>query len=135
MIATFETSDDRNFVKSNGSSLAEQNEAGMSLHVPGHLMDKLSALNGLSYSIKQRNRKIKRAVKFYDLHQDIYLDICMAGNWRRVSPVEARAALKEVPMTGLSESSISVTELTNLFQGKEVPGLTVMIVLEDTMGD
>ena len=135
VVATFETLDDRDFVKSNGSNLAGQNEAGMSLHVPGHLMDNLSALNGLAYSIKQKNRNIKRAVKFDDINQDIYLDICVAGNWRRVSPVEARAALKEVPTAGLSESSLSVTDLTSLIQGKEVPGLTVTVVPDDSMVD
>ena len=131
VIATFESSDDRDFVKSNGSSLAGQTEAGMSLHVPGHLMDNLSALNGLAYSIKQKNRNVKRAVKFDDAKQDIYLDICIAGKWRRVTPKEAKQALKEVPSASLSESSLSVSDLTELIQGREVPGLTVAVVPED----
>ena len=132
VIATFECADDRDFVKSNGPCLAGQKEAGMSLHVPGHLMDNLSALNGLAYSIKQKNGNIKRAVKFDDTAQDVYLDICIAGNWRKVTPKEAKEALKEVP-SSTSAGSLSVGDLTNLIQGREVPGLTVAIVPEDGM--
>ena len=135
VIAAFETREDRDFVKSNGAKLGGQRVAGMSLHVPGHLLDNLATLNGLAYSIKQKNNSIKRAVKFDDSIQDIYLDICIAGNWRKVTPNEARQALKEVPTTGLSTGSLSVSDLTSLIQGKEVPGLTVTVIPEETMDE
>ena len=132
VIVTFDSADERDFVKSNGPHLAGQREAGMALHVPGHLMDNLAALNGLAYSIKQKFGNTRRAVKFDDGVQDVYLDICIAGNWRKVTPQEARQALKEVPAAS-SMGSISVSDLTNLIQGKEVPGLTVAVVPEESM--
>ena len=132
VVVTFDSADERDFVKSNGPHLAGQREAGMSLHVPGHLMDNLAALNGLAYSIKQKFGNTRRAVKFDDGAQDVYLDICIAGNWKKVTPQEAKQALKEVPAAS-STGSISVLDLTNLIQGKQVPGLTVAVVPEDSM--
>ena len=135
VIVAFDSPDERDFVKSNGPNLAGQNEAGMSIHVPGHLMDNLAALNGLAYSIKQRNRSMKRAVKFDDEERNIYLDICLAGNWRKVTPSEAKAAMKEVPAASLPTGSLSVTDLTSLIQGKDIPGLTVAVVPDESMED
>ena len=132
VVVTFDSADERDFVKSNGPHLAGQREAGMAIHVPGHLMDNLTALNGLAYSIKQNFGNTRRAVKFDDGAQNIYLDICIAGNWRKVTPQEARQALKEVPAAS-STGSISVTDLTNLIQGKQVPGLTVAVIPEESM--
>ena len=134
VVATFESSEDRDYVKACGPQLAGQREVGMALHVPGHLLDNLASLNGLAYSIKQKNSTTRRAVKFDDEAMDVYLDICIAGNWRKVTPKEAKQALKEVPSTSAS-STLSVSDLTNLIQGKEVPGLTVTVVPDDTMDE
>ena len=80
VLATFENREDRDFIKAQGTSLAEQKEAGMAIQVPGHLMDNLASLNGLAYSVKQKNPGLKRSVKFDDAVQDIYLDMCISGN-------------------------------------------------------
>ena len=119
VFATFETKEDRDTVKANGINLAGQHDVGMSLHVPGHLMDNLVALNGVGYSIKQRHKDVKRSVKFDEQRQDLYLDICVAGRWRRISPAEAKQALKDVPSaSSVAGLSISAVELAELIKDK-----------------
>ena len=136
ILATFENREDRDFIKAQGTNLAGQKEAGMSIQVPGHLLDNLAALNGLAYSIKQRIPGLRRAVKFDDAVQDLVLDVCIAGNWRRVTPTQAKAALKSVPSASGGESgTLDASVLSDLIQGKEVPGLTVTIVPEEEMED
>ena len=117
VLATFETREDRDAVKAGGINLAGQKDVGMSLHVPGHLMDNLVALNGLAYSIKSRNPDTKRSVKFDDSNMGLYLDICIAGKWRRIGPEEAKQALKAVPLEDTSRMAMSVEELTGLMKG------------------
>lgn len=130
LLVTFETIDDRDAVKAMGSNLAGQNEAGMSVHVPGHLLDSLYALNGVGYSIKAKNQGVKRSVKFDDLEQDIYLDIFIAGQWKKITPMEAKNALKKLPTSSASlvSNALSGEDISNLIQGEVVPGLTAVIV-------
>lgn len=117
ILATFETSEDRDNVKANGINLAGQRELGMSIHVPGHLMDSLVALNGLGYSIKQKKPDTKRSVKFDDVRQDLFLDICIDGQWKRIGPKEAKKVMKEVPTSSSAGQTITVDELTSLIKG------------------
>ena len=135
VIATFECREDRDFLKAQGNNLAGQNEVGMSIHVPGHLLDNLAALNGLAYAIKLKNKGLKRAVKFDDAVQDIYLDLCISGNWRRVSPAQAKLALKDTPVTGASSGALDASVLSDLIKGVDVPGVTVAVVQEDEMDE
>ena len=131
VLATFETREDRDSVKVNGVNLAGQREVGMSLHVPGYLMDNLVALNGLGYAIKQKNPDVKRSVKFDDQKRDLYLDICISGQWKRVTPAEAKEVLKEVPNASTASStSISVAELAGLVRGKPL-----VVVADEDMED
>ena len=132
VLATFETKEDRDSVKANGVNLAGQREVGMSIHVPGHLMDSMVALNGLGYSIKQKKPDTKRAVKFDDARQDLYLDICIDGIWKRIGPKEARQVLKEVPASGATSLSITVAELTNIIKDKTEES-NVVVIPDDTM--
>ena len=133
ILATFETREDRDSVKANGINLAGQRDVGMALHVPGHLMDNLVALNGLGFSIKQRNPETKRTVKFDDARQDLFLDICIGGTWKRIYPEEARQVMKEVP-TSSANQSISIAELTSLVKGDKTAGeVSAVVVPEDSM--
>ena len=118
ILATFETREDRDSIKANGISLAGKRNVGMSIHVPGYLMDNLVALNGLGYSIKQKLPDTKRSVKFDDVARDLYLDICISGTWKRIGPAEARQVLKVVPTASTNSMSISVAELTSLVGSK-----------------
>ena len=133
VLVTFESIEDRDAVKATGSNLAGQREAGMSLHVPGHLLDNLYALNGVGFSIKSKNPGVKRAIKFDDLVQNIYLDIFIAGQWKRITPEEARNAMKKIPAASaaLLSNSLSGDDISSLIQGVPVPGLTAVVVPED----
>ena len=132
VLATFETKEDRDIVKGGGISLAGDREAGMSIHVPGHLMDNLMALNGIGYNIKTKYNGVKRAVKFDDVKQDIFLDICINGNWKRITPVKARAVMEKIPAgSGPGSLSLSFDDLSNLVQGEAVAGLTAVVVPGD----
>lgn len=133
--ATFDSREDRDYVKAQGSNLAGQNEAGLAIHVPGHLLDNLAALNGLAYLVKQKNRGLKRAVKFDDAVQGLYLDMCIVGNWRKVTPEQAKLALKNMPSTGGDSGTLDASVLAELIQGRDVPGLTVAVVPEEGMED
>ena len=118
VLATFECKEDRDAIKTKGINLAGQREVGMSIHVPGYLLDNLVALNGLGYSIKQKNPETKRSVKFDDSTQNLYLDICIGDKWKRIGPEEAKQVLKEVPSANSSSMSISLADITNLIRDK-----------------
>ena len=133
VVATFDNREDRDFIKAQGGNLAGQREAGMSLHMPGHLLDNLAALNGLAYAIKLKNPGLKRAVKFDDSLQDVYLDMSIAGNWRKVTPAQAKLALKDSPSTVTEAGALDASVLTDLLRGRDVPGITVAVVPEDEM--
>ena len=130
VLVTFESKEDRDFVKSTGANLAQYKECGMTLHVPGHLMDNLLVLNSIGYTIKSKHKGVKRSVKFDDDLQDLFLDICIAGKWKRITPDEARTALKNLPDTS-DTRSLSADDLASLVQGEPVAGLTVITVQDD----
>ena len=133
ILATFETKEDRDTVKAGGANLAGEKEVGMAIHVPGHLMDNLIALNGIGYSIKMKNKGVKRSVKFDDVKRDIYMDIGINGQWRRITPKEAREVMEKVPAAAGASSGLSLTmeDLSNLVQGEAVAGLTAVVVADD----
>ena len=137
VLATFETKEDRDAVKAGGVSLAGERDTGMSIHVPGHLMDNLIALNGVGYNIKKNNTGVKRSVKFDDVKQDIYLDIGINGKWKRITPKEAKAVMERVPAAAGASGglSLSIDDLSNLVQGEAVAGLTAVVVPEESRED
>ena len=129
VLATFECREDRDYIKSMGINLAGQGGVGMSIHVPGHLLDNFYALNSIGFNIKKSQEGVKRSIKFDDSIQDIYLDIFIGGQWRRILPGQAKSALKSAPAAGASNSSgISAEDLVSLVQGDQVPGLTAVVV-------
>lgn len=113
-IVTFETRVERDCVKGAGINLAGQSEVGMSIHVPGHLMDNLVALNGVGYGIKQKQHGVKRAIKFDDINQDIYMDICIDGQWKKITPTKARQVAKQMPAIRGASASLSLEDLSGL---------------------
>ena len=130
IIATFESRIERDCVKGAGINLAGQSEVGMGIHVPGHLMDNLVALNGVGFGIKQRQKDVKRAIKFDDVNQDIYMDICIDGQWKKITPTKARKVAKQIPTLG-GAASLSVEDLTGLVGGQDGAASTPVVVLDD----
>ena len=119
VLVCFETKEDRDSVKAMGINLAGQKDAGMAIHVPEHLLDNLLALNAVGYKIKANNGEgIKHSVKFDDCQMDIYLDILISGDWKKVAPFEAKQVLKKIlPMPCVSRK-LAIPDLTNLVKGK-----------------
>ena len=133
-LATFESRVERDCVKAAGINLAGQTEVGMAIHVPGFLMDNLTALNGVGYTIKQKQKNVKRAIKFDDTNQDIYMDICIDGQWRKITPTKARQVAKKLPVTS-GTASLSLEDLSGLVKDKDEPGTEAsnpIIVPDDT---
>ena len=133
ILATFESQEDRDYIKSMGTHLAGQAGIGMSIHVPGHLLDNFYALNSIGYNIKKNQEGVKRSIKFDDSIQDIYLDIYIGGQWKKILPAQARAALKAAPVTAslTNATGISAENLVSLVQGEAVPGITAVVVPMD----
>ena len=133
VVVMFEDRDDRDTVKAAGFNLANQKEAGMAIHVPGHLLDDYYALSSVGYNIKANNGgAVKRAVKFDDSCQGLYLDICVNDSWKRITPQEAKAVLKRVPpSTAANSRSVTIDELAELVQGGSEGASTAVVVLDD----
>lgn len=133
VLVQFDCVEDRDYVKSLGFNLSSERESGMSIHVPGHLLDNYYALNSIGYNIRQNQEGVKRSIKFDDAIHNIYLDILIGGKWRKILPEEARAALKATPASGATNTSrsIEVEDLVSLVRGDAVPGLTAVVVPAD----
>ena len=134
VLVQFDCREDRDYVKSMGFNLAGDKSTGMSIHVPGHLLDNFYALNSIGYNIRHNQEGVKRSVKFDDIKQDIFLDIYIGGNWKRILPEEAKTALKRAPgdQSGSGGSrSIQADDLVSLIRGENVPGLTTVVVPPD----
>ena len=114
-LVTFGTKEGRDAVKSAGVNLAGQPESGMAIHVPASLIDNLHALNSVCHKIiRNQTSRVKRSMKFDDEKQDVYLDIFVAGQWKRIDPCEAKIALSAVP-AGLTPSRfLSPDEISGL---------------------
>ena len=129
VLATFQDSEDRDLVKAAGPNLAGQDNVGLMIHVPGHLLDNLHALNNVGYNIKQKNLGVRRTVKFDDDNQDIYMDIRINNQWKRITPAEAKQVANSIPRSsGRSSRNLSVEDLSALVQGDPVEGLNIVEV-------
>ena len=133
VLITFEDKEVRDFVKSTGPSLAGDSSAGMAIHVPGHLLDNYYALSSVGYNIKTSHAGTKRSIKFDDAKMDLFLDICINGQWKRITPDEAKQALKTAPVPNLPGGSRSLTasDLNSLMHGEPVEGLTAVVIPAD----
>ena len=134
VLVVFEDRDDRDYVKSMGVNLAGDRSVGMAIHVPGHLLDNLHALNAVGYSIKEKNadKAVKRSVKFDDGTMDLFLDICIGGQWRRIFPNQAREAMKAVPaISNESNRNLSTGDLANLLQGDPLNSTGIVVIPDE----
>ena len=133
VLVMFEDKELRDYVKSTGPSLAGDSSTGMAMHVPGHLLDNYYALSSVGYNIKTSHAGTKRSIKFDDAKLDLFLDICINGQWKRITPDEAKQALKTAPVPNLPGGSRSLTaaDLSSLMNGEPVEGLTAVVIPPD----
>lgn len=130
VIARFESKEDRDMVKGAGNKLAGKTDAGMAIHVPGHMLDSLHALNAIAYQIKSKHEGVRRSVKFDDINQDIYMDILIGGNWRRISSSQAKLAVKNLPEQGASKRDLTADDLTSLVKGNDISEIQATVVTD-----
>ena len=92
IVATFDTAETRDYVKSLAPYLANhQDEAGMRLQIPDHLQRLFRVFMNLSFDLKKKHQELKRSVKFDDLGMTLYMDVQLQrdGPWRRIDPDQA----------------------------------------------
>ena len=129
VLAVFECKEERDAVKAAGVNLAGQENVGLLIHVPGHLLDNLHALNSVGYNIKLKNQGVRRSVKFDDENLDIFMDIRINNQWKRITPAEARQVANSIPRAqGSTTRNLSVEDLSALVQGEAVEGINVVEV-------
>lgn len=131
VVATFESRETRDFVKSHGRHLAGQSEAGMNIHVPGFLLDNLHTLNAVGYSIKSKHQNVKRIIKYDDPNSDLVLDICIANEWKRITPGEARGVADLIPEKRSTGRKLTKADLSSLVLEEPVAGLTATVVVDE----
>ena len=74
VVVVFADQEVRDAVKRAAKELAGDTEAGMRLELPRRLQPSLKALESVSYALKQRNKEMKRNIKFDDEAMDLVLD-------------------------------------------------------------
>ena len=68
----------------------------MRLHIPDHLQRDFQALMNLSFNFKKKHPGLKRNVKFDEEDCGLFMDLRLSetGDWKRVKPKQALAAVK-----------------------------------------
>ena len=90
----FSTVEVRDAVKRSAKELAGDDQAGVRLEIPYNLQTSLKALESISYNLKQKNKKMRRNIKFDDQEQDLVLDFNPdpegGAAWKRVTAQQAK---------------------------------------------
>ena len=115
----FESKDVRDYVKSQAHNLAEHGGAvGMRLEIPHHLQKDFRVLMKLLYVLKKKHTQLKRNVKFDEDSLGFFMDIQLRenGNWSRIKPYQARAALANEPQasTGGEPAEMEAGDIVDL---------------------
>ena len=88
----FESKQIRDAVKAQGTNLANyKDEAGMRLQIPDNLQKDFKALMAVAYDLKQKNKDLRRNVKFDEETMGLFMDVQTEreGNWKRIRPQQA----------------------------------------------
>ena len=118
VVVTYQTTEARDVVKGAARNLAgKSSDYGIRLELPNYLKSAMTALQSVSYSVKQRFPLARRNVLFDDSTLDLVLDICTGEGqeWRRITSAQAKQRKKKAAktMTG-SKMNFSDGELDDL---------------------
>ena len=115
VVAVFIDSEVRDTVRRAARELGGLRDAGIRLGIPQFLKPSLQALESVSYSLKMKNEKIKRNIKFDDSDMDLVLDFNVdpeaGGTWKRVSASQAKAMKIRLGQGGSRTEGVSNDEL------------------------
>ena len=114
----FATVEVRDAVRRAAKELAGDPGAGIRLEIPQNLQPSLKALEAISYSLKQKNGKVKRNIKFDDADMDLVLDFNIDpegnGTWKRVTADQAKKMKKKVQSGGGRAEALTDNELDDM---------------------
>ena len=98
VVVTYQTTEARDVVKGAAKNLAGKSlDYGVRLELPNHLKSAMTALQGISYDIKQKFPASRRNVFFDDSMMDLVLDICTSEgqSWKRITSAQAKQKRKK----------------------------------------
>ena len=116
-VVTFDTIDARDAVKRSAKNLAGKGRGyGVRLELPNYLKTAMSALQHVSYEIKQKFPEARRNVLFDDETMDLVLDFSTGEGrpWRRMSSQQARDRKKRKPSTQGGRLTMEAEEIDNI---------------------
>ena len=119
VIVTYQSTEARDVVRGAARNLAgKSSEYGVRLELPNHLKSAMSALQSVSYDIRQKYPSSRRNVLFDDSTMDLVLDICTAEGqeWKRITSSQARQRKKKNAITS-GRLNVSDGELDGLLDG------------------
>ena len=88
----FDTKQVRDTFKAQGPNLANyREEAGMRLQIPDNLQKDFKALMSMAYELKQKNKELRRNIKFDEENLGLFMDVQTEkeGDWKRIRPGQA----------------------------------------------
>ena len=110
-------------VKGKGVNLAKHGQrAGIRIQVPGHLMSNFRALESMAYHLKQKDGGVRRVVKFDEDAQDLFMDIKIAGDWKRIYPDQVRTVQAARPEIKAGPAVLSADAIQSLLGGSPATG-------------
>ena len=107
VVVLFAEQEVRDAVRRSAKELAGDSSAGIRLEVPRSLQSSLKALEAVSFALKQKNKKMKRNIKFDDSIMDLVLDFNLdpegGGPWRTLKPDQARKFKGKIGSSGTAD--------------------------------
>ena len=119
VVVVFADQEVRDAVKRAAKELAGDTGVGMRLEIPRGLQPSLKALESVSYALKQRNKEMRRNIRFDDEAMDLVLDFNTNpdgnGSWKRIRPDQARKFKSKTGNSATSE--VRDDELNDMLGG------------------
>ena len=86
-----------------------------------HISSNLKALEAVSYNLKQKNKEVKRSIKFDDHVMDLVLDFNIdpsapGSHWKRVTAVQAKQMRSKLAPTGGRAAEVTDNELSTMLE-------------------
>ena len=121
VIAVFATVEVRDVVRRAAKELGGSSDSGIRLEIPSSMKPSLKTLEAISYNLKQKNKGMKRSIKFDDTEMDLVLDFNTdpdnGGDWKRITASQAKAMQSRIPKGAGRTVTLTDGELENMITG------------------
>ena len=115
VIVVFSNRETRDAIRAAAPNLSGNNNAGIRIQVPGHLLTNFKALENLGYQMRKVDRNVRRVIKFDDAAQDMVMDVKIGDQWRRIRPSEALQAKRNNPRLEAGPAEMTMANITDFF--------------------